>query len=263
LKITAVSVCCVDVYPELDTVYVGGNSLNFATQCRLSGITNVSVIGAVGNDSYGTLIENHLDSISIDRTRLYSIDTSTASNKIFINEKGDRYFKADSWYGGAFDVFRLAPNDWKFLESSDIVAMPAGDPNLDELLKKRNDKQLVVIDFMDYLELSFVEKKIENIDISFISIQEEKLEDLYALANRTGKMIVATLGAKGSVAFWNKKSYHQDAIEATKIVDTTGCGDAFQAAFSINWLQSRDIKKALLTGAMAAKRVLTFIGGVG
>jgi len=253
----------VDVYPELDKVYVGGPSLNIATQCILSGITNVSVIGAVGNDSHGTLIEKHLDTCAIDRTHLYRVNIATASNKIFINEQGDRYFKEDSWQGGAFDAFRLTQNDWQWLESSDVVAMPAGDPNLDELLKRRNDKQLVVIDFMDYLELSFVEKKIENIDISFISVQEERLEDLYALANRTGKMIVATLGAKGSVAFWNNKSYHQDAIESNEIVDTTGCGDAFQAAFTIEWLQSRDIKKALLTGAVAAKRILTFMGGVG
>jgi fructoselysine 6-kinase len=61
---------------------------------------------------------------------LYPIDALTASNKIFINKDGDRYFKEDSWNGGAFDQFRLSENDWKVVAESDIVAMPGGDPNL-------------------------------------------------------------------------------------------------------------------------------------
>lgn len=262
LKITALSSCCVDLYPELDKVYVGGNSLNFAAQCKLSGINNVSVIGEVGNDRYGTLIEKHFDTCSINRTQLQRIDKTTASNKIFINEKGDRYFKEDSWNGGVFDIFRLSENDWKYLESSDIIAMPAGDPNLKDLLNRRNNKQLVIIDFLDYFALSFIEGMIEKIDIACISVNEEILDKLNTLSIKSGKMIVAILGAKGSVAFWNNSSNYQEAIEGNKIVDTTGCGVAFQAAFAIEWIKSRDIKKALSIASMVAKKVLAFVGGV-
>lgn len=261
MKITALTSCCVDIYPELDKIYVGGNSLNFATQCKLSGISNVSIIGAVGNDRHGVRIEQHLDNCEIPRSHLYRIDKATASNKIFINQQGDRYFKADSWNGGAFDVFRLSENDWQLLESSDIIAMPAGDPNLKELLKRRKD-QLVIIDFLDYFTLDFIEQMIDSIDITFISANEEMLASLNALAMKSGKMIVATLGSKGSVAFYDKLSHFQDAIDFDEIIDTTGCGDAFQAAFAIEWYRSVDIKKALSKGAIAAKNVLGFMGGV-
>ena len=105
MKITALTSFCVDFFPELDKIYVGGNSLNFATQCKLLGYENTSVIGAIGKDRFGKLIENQLDKLSINRSRLYQINEPTASNKIFINEKGDRYFKDDSWNGGAFDKF--------------------------------------------------------------------------------------------------------------------------------------------------------------
>lgn len=239
MKITALTSFCVDFFPELEQVYVGGNSLNFATQCKLSGIENVSVIGSIGNDRFGKLIENHLDKLKINRSNLYTIDEPTASNKIFIDEKGDRYFKADSWHGGAFDVFRLSEKDWKYIADSDIVAMPAGDPNLMELLNRRTEKQLIVIDFLDYLGIDFIEQRIDNIDIVFLSGKDEMLADLNRLSREKGKLIVATLGAKGSIAYNKNKTYYQKAIEVEKIVDTTGCGDSFQAAFSIEWLKKK------------------------
>jgi fructoselysine 6-kinase len=262
MKITVLTSCCVDFFPEQDKIYVGGNSLNFATQCKLSDIENVSVIGAVGNDRFGKLIETHLDKLKINRSHLYRIDAPTASNKIFINEDGDRYFKPDSWNGGAFDIFRLSENDWDQIRDSTIVAMPAGDPNLKELLKRRSNDQLVVIDFLDYFELDYIKQYIDNIDIVFLSGKKEKLDDLKKLSTQSGKMIVATLGAEGSVAFFDNKKYFHKAIEVDTIIDTTGCGDSFQAAFSIEWIKANDLDKSLKAGSIAASKVLRYIGGV-
>lgn len=262
MKITALTSFCVDFFPELDKIYIGGNSLNFAAQCKLLGHDNISVIGAVGKDKSGKLIENQLDKLNINRSRLYQLEEPTASNKIFINEKGDRYFKDDSWNGGAFDKFRLSENDWNSLDDSNIVAMPAGDPNLKELLRRRNENQLIVVDFLDYLGIDFIKKHIDNIDIVFLSGKEEILNELQELSNQTGKLIVPTLGAKGSVAFFENKRYFQEAIAVDRIVDTTGCGDAFQAAFSLEWIKTKDIKKSLKVGSIAASKVLNFIGGI-
>lgn len=262
MKITALSSHCVDFFPDQNKIFVGGNSLNFATHCKLLGVNDTNVIGAVGNDPFGMLIEEHFDKYSISRAHIYRIDCSTASNKIYINEKGDRYFKADSWNGGAFDAFRLSEKDWKVLEKSDIIAMPAGDPNLKALLEKRNSHQIVVIDFLDYHSLEYIERFIDKIDITFLSAKEEILDDLEKLSFKSGKMIVATLGANGSVAFHKNKRYSQEAVKVPEIIDTTGCGDAFQAAFIVEWYKTRDIKSALVQGATVASKVLLFYGGV-
>lgn len=262
MKITALTSFCVDVFPELEKFYVGGNSLNFAAQCKLLGYEDIVIIGAIGKDKYGKLIENQLDKLKINRSSLYQIDEPTASNKIFVNENGDRYFKEDSWNGGAFDKFRLSEKDWKLLADSNIIAMPAGDPNLKELLKRRHKNQLIVIDFLDYLEIDFIKRHIDNIDIVFLSGKEEELDELQELAFQKGKLIVPTLGAKGSIAFFKNRRYYQKAIEVDKIIDTTGCGDAFQAAFSIEWVNTKDIAKSLKAGSIAARKVLNFSGGV-
>ena len=262
MKITALTSFCVDFFPQLDKIYAGGNSLNFAAQCKLLGVDNISVIGAIGKDKFGQKVEDLLDQLGIERSRLYKLDHATASNKIFIDEKGDRFFKADSWNGGAFDIFRLSENDWKSIADSNIVAMPAGDPNLKELLKRRHENQLIVVDFLDYLGIDFIEECIDNIDIVFLSGKEEMIEELQRISLEKGKLIVSTLGEKGSVAIFKEKRYYQSAIEVDEIIDTTGCGDAFQAAFSIEWVKSKDIEKSLKAGSIAASKVLSFIGGV-
>lgn len=262
MKITALTSCCVDFYPESAAVFVGGNSLNFATQCKISDVDDVSIIGGIGKDPFGDQIARHLENANIDHTRVCRMQAPTASNKIYISEEGDRYFKADSWNGGAFDEFRLSLEDWDYLQGRNILAMPAGDPNLEELLKRRNSKQLVVIDFLDYFTIDFIAAHLANIDVAFLSGKKEMLNDLEKLARASGTMIVATLGADGSVAFTKDQTIYQAAVEVDEIIDTTGCGDAFQAAFSIEWFKSQDIHRSLQSGAEAASRVLAFKGGV-
>lgn len=241
---------------------MGGNSLNFATHCKFLGVNDINVIGAVGNDRFGMLIEEHFDKYNISCAHIFRVDAPNASNKIYINEKGDRYFKADSWNGGAFDAFRLSEKDWKVLETSDIIAMPAGDPNLKALLEKRNSHQIVMFDFLDYHTLEYIEGFIDKIDITFLSAKEEILDDLEKLSFRSGKMIVATLGANASVAFYKNKRYCQEAVKVPEIIDTAGCGDAFQAAFLVEWYKTHDIKSALLCVATIAGKVLLYFGGV-
>jgi fructoselysine 6-kinase len=148
------------------------------------------------------------------------------------------------------------------VKTSDIVAMPAGDPNLIALLEKRSSQQIVVIDFLDYHSLEYIESFIDKIDITFLSAREEMLDDLEGLSFKSGKMIVATLGANGSLAFYENKRYYQEAYKVETIVDTTGCGDAFQAAFVVEWYKTRNIKSALFRGAATASKVLMFFGGV-
>ena len=236
--------------------------MNFATQCKLLGNEDTSIIGAIGKDEFGKRIEDHLDRIAIPSSRLYQIDAPTASNKIFIDQHGDRYFKEDSWNGGAFNQFRLSEDDWESLKGCHIVAMPAGDPNLEELLKRRNPNQLVVIDFLDYLGIDFIRQHIQAIDIAFLSGRESMLKDLQELSAQTETLIVPTLGANGSIAFLKGQRHFQEAVVVDNIVDTTGCGDAFQAAFSIEWVKTKEIEQSLYAGALAASKVLGFVGGV-
>jgi fructoselysine 6-kinase len=112
------------------------------------------------------------------------------------------------------------------------------------------------------LGIDVIKEHINQIDIVFLSGKEEILDELETLSSEKETLIVPTLGAKGSMAFFNHKRYVQEAIEVDEIIDTTGCGDAFQAAFSIEWFKTKNVEKSLEAGAFAASKVLGFVGGV-
>ncbi len=101
------------------------------------------------------------------------------------------------------------------------------------------------------------------IDIAFVSAEKQNLENLEQLAYKQKKMIVATLGADGSLAFYKEKKYFQAALEIDKIIDTTGCGDSYQAGFSITYFKNGNIEEAMYAGAEIASEVLKVYGGVG
>jgi sugar/nucleoside kinase (ribokinase family) len=45
-------------------------------------------------------------------------------------------------------------------------------------------------------------------------------------------------------------------------VDTTGCGDSYQAAFTVSWRREHNISEAMQKGASAAAETLKHMGGV-
>ena len=79
------------------------------------------------------------------------------------------------------------------------------------------------------------------------------IDELRKIASDAGILVVLTLGADGSIAFSRDKVCRQAALPLQRVVDTTGCGDAFQAAFTCEFLRTGNLQEALLQGAMAGR----------
>lgn len=73
------------------------------------------------------------------------------------------------------------------------------------------------------------------------------------------KVVVITDGERGAHAIANGSVVHVPAVRR-RVVDTTGVGDAFGAAFLAGYLHDGDLKHALQWGAHNAASVLTKIG---
>lgn len=262
MKILAMTVFCMDYYIGPDTSYVGGNSLNFAVQCKKSGAETVSVLGAVGSDMAGGRIISFLKRKGFPLEHIYSAPDVTANNKVYITDDGDRYFKPDSWTGGAFEHFTIPKKDWPFIISHDVIAVPATDPNFDDILNNVALRTNIVVDFLDERDYGFVTRKMNKISIGFISGDESTVEALKDYARSHSKPIIVTMGANGSVALYGDMEIRQDAVHVEEVIDTTGCGDAFQAAFTVSYFRDHDIKLALRQGAIASSKVLGHFGGV-
>jgi fructoselysine 6-kinase len=262
-RIVALSVCCVDYYPQLGKSFLGGNSLNYAVQAKIADPTaEISVIAAVGTDVAGDRIINFLKSKDISTTKLYRLAGNTASNHIINDEFGERFGITGKWENGVYGSFHLSEDDWSFALSNDIIAIPANNPNFEMLKLKRRPDSYIVSDFLDVENKIPIEENIKYTDIAQVAGRMDLLDYYSDLARRTGKLLIVTLGSKGSVVFKNGETFEQRAIDVPIIIDTTGCGDTYLAAFSIEYYNSWNIPKAMQSGAVAASYVLQHYGGV-
>jgi len=264
MNLVALTPCCVDYYPQLQKSFMGGNSLNVASMWKiLSPYSNVSVITALGNDANGRMIFDFLSHKEIETTRVYMQDGSTACNQLRVDEHGERYGIEGTWNGGVYETFKLSEDDWEFVAKQDIIAIPANNPNFKEQLQRKHKKQIIAVDYLDIENCIPIEDSIDYTDIAFITAHQGVLKKYQELAYARNKLIVVTLGADGSYAFYKGAMYFQSALSVPKVVDTTGCGDAYQAAFALKYVQTNNIKESMNAGALAASKIAQAWGGVG
>ena len=264
INLVALTPCCVDFYPQLNAFFLGGNSLNVASMWKkLTPNSNISVITCVGKDANGGKITDFFTKIAIDQSRVYVKEGSTATNHLRVDEDGERFGVAGTWQGGLYETFLLSDSDWDWVALQDIVAMPANNPNYAEMLKRKHNNQLLSVDYLDVENHIPIEKTVIFTDIAFITARPDLLPIYRDLAFSRQKLIVVTLGYMGSYAYFNGESFYQKALPISRVIDTTGCGDAYQAAFALTYFHSRDIQKSMFEGAKAASEILQAWGGVG
>ncbi len=262
LKVAAFSSVCVDHYPQKGIVRAGGNSLNFAVHAKRSGAGTVSVAGFIGTDSHAEMIVNVFKNEHVDISHLYRISGNTASNRIYNISHGERYSNDGDWNNGVKNAAVLSEPTWDYMLRHDIIAVPHLDMNLSELMKRRSDKHLVTVDFMHFDDCDIIREYLPRIDMAFVSPQPGHLLELQNLAYEGDNLIIALLGAQGSKAFHNGKEYFQPAAKVPAVIDTTGCGDSYQAAFACSYFFDKGIQKAMLVGAERASTVLSHYGAV-
>jgi fructoselysine 6-kinase len=262
MKIAAFSSLCVDHYPARGLSLPGGNSLNFGVHAKRLGARVVSVAGFVGTDAHADMIERLLAAENIDISRLNRLEGATASNRIHNTPEGERYSNPGDWDNGVKNSGTFDEAAWDYLLGHDVVAVPWWDVNLDECLKRRSDRNLVIVDFMHFDDLDVIRRYSPFIDITVMSPAPNLLQRVKELACECGKLLIAMLGAEGSRAFQNGKDYFQPALPVPRVVDTTGCGDSYQAGFVVSYFEDRDIPKAMVSGARTASGVLGHFGAV-
>jgi sugar/nucleoside kinase (ribokinase family) len=264
MNLVAFTPCCIDYYPQINKSFIGGNSLNVASMWKtMEPKENVSIITCLGNDSNAGIILDYLVKKKIDMSRVYQKQGVTASNKIRVDEDGERYGIEGAWNGGVYETFLLSASDWEFVAMQDIVAIPGNNPNYKEMTKRKHAHQLLCVDYLDVFNKVPIYETIEFTDIAFVAAPPEIIDEYKDMAFTRKKLIVVTMGAHGSYAFCNGEAYYQPALKVNKVIDTTGCGDAYQAAFALTYYKTKNIRQSMLAGAEAALIILQAWGGIG
>lgn len=261
MKVACFSVAALDFFPQQQKSFAGGNSLNQAIRFRQMGHQS-AFVGALGTDDAGDQLERLLQAESVDISCLYRLSGRTACNKIVNDDSGERFGVDGAWEGGVYEKFELGEADWEYINKFDIWSTHANGPSYLSALERINGTQFVSVDFLHLKDYELLQKSLSVVDIAYFGGTVDMVDDLARIAKNNSGVIVLTLGAEGSIAFEGHRSYIQKALAIDKIVDTTGCGDAFQAAFTANYFLTKDIRSSLLAGAELGKKAAMSFGGV-
>lgn len=263
MKLLVLSCYCVDFFPELNAYFVGGNALNVGYSAKCHQNAKVSLMGAIGNDVFGDKIKTFAQEKEMDINYLHQVVGITAHNKIFLDDKGDRYFKEDSWHGGVWQDYTLSKEDLLYLHEADVVATTVHDSIIYEVIgEKKKSKFMLAVDFHDDAYTESWEAMLPYIDVFFMSGREEMMPRLEAWSKKYDGVFIATLGAVGSRAYYKGECYMMAAEHVEEVIDTTGCGDSYLGAFVADYYLNKDILHAMIAGSKAAAETLGHVGGV-
>lgn len=112
-----------------------------------------------------------------------------------------------------------------------------------------------LIEAISYSEIVFMNEK------EFDQLNDYLPQTVFKyLEENENKIIVVTLGSKGSLVFSNDGDYFSPAYDKTKVVDTSGGGDAFIAGFLAEFLKGESLETAAITGTALASFIIEDYG---
>lgn len=261
--IVAMTTMCGDIFDATGEIRPGGEALNFAAIASEYPHVEISLVGAIGDDECGREILKSIQNKKIDQSCIHVVaGGTTACNRTYLTEQGDRYYKEDSWNGGVYNTFRLTDKDREKLKEADIVFLNFECTNFDEVLElKRKLGFQLAVDFDVARDLEKLESIAADVDFFFISGEESLLPVFRDWSLKYDGIFNVTLAEKGSVSFQKGQEYRTLAVPVEEIIDTTGCGDSYHSAFICFYVKERDILKAMEEGSRAASETLTHLGG--
>jgi fructoselysine 6-kinase len=271
MRIVAVGECTRDCYAELGVERVGGISLNFAVHARRCGVRDVALVSCTGTDGWGAAVRGVLGRAGVNASHLHTREGTSASQLIEIGENGERRFPPGGYNPGVLSAFVLDPDDSEFIGGHDVIAAPYFRQIahlFEPAMRAARPGVRRVADLLDGEDLgpdlAGLDAVLDGLDVAFISGGEEIVERLLPRSAGTRTLIVVTHGARGCSALVGGQRLFEPAeqVPAAERIDTTGCGDAFQAAFSVAWASGRPIQDALRAGAERAASVIRHLGAV-
>lgn len=271
MKIISVGEITYDDYLRQKLFFVGGISLNFAVHAKRCGAEQVSLVSCVGTDHAGQVVLEALAREGVDYSHVSVLEGKTAVCAIDVHDNADRFFPADGYHlHGLTHLKELSDETIAFVHQHDIImSLYQGDwsaPFLNQLLDLPNFAGKRVVDFGDWSggrskEGAF--EALQKVDLAFISGDEATVPKMRPIAEAVDGLIVVTLGSAGSMAFTKEGEVWQTAVSVPNPVDSTGCGDSFQAAFVVNYFRDGVVANALRKGAEQAAAALQHYGAFG
>lgn len=254
----------------------GGDANNNAIDFAKLG-NKVTYIGRIGKDSLGDFLIKQAKQAGVNMDYcVRSVTSEQSKSLILINQNGDRTFLQN---GGTSEEFCFGDCDLNVLKQIDMMQiggvfhMPSFDgEGCSRLLKEA--KKYKIITSMDvtsdrsgrwrgiidssYPYLDYFLPSIEQASMIVGTNEPEKMADFFL--EKGVKNVVIKLGEKGSFFKSKKKAFYTGVYDNLRIVETTGCGDAFCAGFLTGVGLKMEPEECMVLGTACSAFVLQEVG---
>lgn len=259
-----------DVYGQVD-LFPGGSSANVAVWSKRLG-ARVTLVGQVGQDRLGELMLAHLDSEGVSGAVRVVPGGATMRIGVVIRPDGEHAFVTDHSH-----PLRLSADDLpaSLLDDVDAVFLNgyavfmAGSASFATPLLEEARRRGILVAF-DPSSFSLIRrygsaKLIEELGpLGVLLANEEECRALIAGDDFRGllgwtSVAVVKRGGQGALAVHAAGSVGAPAVPIV-VADTTGAGDAFDAAFLVDYLSNHDLAHALAAANRLGARVASRFG---
>lgn len=259
MRLATVGDNCMDVYDNLGKAFPGGNAVNVAVYFRRLG-GEASYTGAVGTDHYGQLMIEALRGKKVDTSHVKVLPGKTAITHVEL-VNGERVF--GDYDEGVLADFVLSDEDIDFLCQHDMVVTALWGKVEKDLAKIKAKGTPIAFDAATRPADPVVDTAIASVDYLFYSSDEgdtpQLRENMKKLHSRGPRVVVVTLGEKGSIAY-DGEQFTVYGIVPCKVVDTMGAGDSYIAGFLYGVLSHKPIEECMRMGAANSSITIGYNG---
>ncbi|MBU9720077.1 MULTISPECIES: ribokinase [Bacillaceae] len=252
----------------------GGKGANQAVACARLG-AETSIIGAVGDDAFGSQLLNSLEENDVDISGVKKVGgTSSGAASIYLSEGDNRIVVIP----GANE--RLTPDDIDENEDKlvccDVVLLQLEIPieTVVYAAKKAKSYGKTVLlnpapaqplpdEIFSNIDI-FTPNETELISYTGLDKGKDSLEvGMKELRMKGVNHIVTTLGEKGSAYLNESDQVEYESGYQVTVVDTTGAGDAFNGALGFAIGEGKKIREALEYASLVSAIAVTKFGAQG
>ncbi|SFB34207.1 ribokinase [Rhizobium sp. NFR07] len=240
----------------------GGKGANQALAAKLSG-SCVSMVGAIGDDSFAAGALGVLRTASVDLTSVKTVPSVTGTAIILVDGSGENMITV---IAGANDLVAKDMVDDALAEmaAGDLLMLQMEIPadTIEHALKEARARGIVSVlntapFTTDVPRLAGLADIVISNETEFdllagltTSGKELRLDALMRLHEQRGQIFVLTLGAEGAIAIKDGEIIQADSLKIDP-VDTVGAGDTFCGYLVGGLEQGFDIRTALQRAAAA------------
>ena len=254
---------------------IGGGGVNVASGVARLGL-RPAIFGKIGNNSFKDVILKKLTDKKISTEFCQIEDDYYKISSILLNEKGERtiiHYETPSRMLKEFllhkdlkkakHIYFSPLEHLDLFEKKKMINYMKGDQTLTFVNLSSRDCRRPIKDLTNFFEAldvliinshefsELVKRPYKEINFKNLEIRLPYLKD---------RILIITDAEKGSYGYFKDEKYFQEAITTKKIVDTTGCGDAYTAGFIAQYIKSTNIESSMFQGAKSAAEKLGRIG---